>query len=99
MMDVEVEKFMKVSISVFIDVKGTYKDNTLSLHDALPICYPEIYRLLQDYSVDIEIREASGAGWVSVLINASPFSMLHACSAVTVRHSLRARTKDQPRSY
>ncbi|HTM47063.1 MAG TPA: ATP-dependent zinc metalloprotease FtsH [Bryobacteraceae bacterium] len=74
--DVEAGKIKKVSISSGMDVKGTYKDNSADLHTLIPANYPEIYKLLQEKGVDIDIKEAGGAGWVSVLINASPFILL-----------------------
>jgi cell division protease FtsH len=74
--DVEAGKVKKVSISNGIDVKGTYKDNSADLHTLIPANYPEIYKVLQEKGVEIDIKEASGAGWVSVLINASPFILL-----------------------
>jgi len=74
--DVEAGKVKKVSISNGVDVKGTYKDNSADLHTLIPANYPEIYKILQEKGVEIDIKEASGAGWVSVLINASPFILL-----------------------
>ena len=74
--DVEAGKINKVSISNGMDVKGTYKDNSADLHTLIPANYPEIYKTLQDKGVVIEIKEASGSGWVNVLINASPFILL-----------------------
>src|SRR5437867_306047 len=74
--DVQADKVKKVSINGGNDVKGTYKDNSADLHTTIPTNYPEIYKLLQDKNVEIDIKEASGAGWVSVLINASPFILL-----------------------
>jgi cell division protease FtsH len=74
--DVEAGKVKKVSISNGVDVKGSYKDNSADLHTLIPANYPDIYKILQDKGVEIEIKEASGSGWVSVLINASPFILL-----------------------
>ena len=74
--EVEAGKISKVSISNGTDVKGTYKDNSADLHTLIPANLPEIYKTLQDKGVAIEIKEASGSGWVNVLINASPFILL-----------------------
>jgi hypothetical protein len=74
--EVEAGKVRKVTISDGIHVEGEYKDNGPALHTLIPPRYDEIYKILQDHSVDIEIREGSGTGWVSVLINASPFLLL-----------------------
>ena len=63
--DVQADKVKKVSISGSIDVKGAYKDNSAVLHTTIPANYPEIYKILQDKGVEIDIKEASGAGWVA----------------------------------
>ena len=74
--EVEAGKVRKVTISDGTHVEGEYKDNGPSLHTLIPAHYVDIYKILQDHNVDIEIREESGKGWVSVLINASPFILL-----------------------
>ena len=74
--DVEAGKVKKVSIGNGVDVNGTYKDNSANLHTTIPANYPDIYKILQDKQVEIEIKEASGTGWVSVLFNAAPFILL-----------------------
>ena len=68
--EVEAGKVRKVTISDGTHVEGEYKDNGPSLHTLIPAHYVDIYKILQDHNVDIEIREESGKGWVSVLINA-----------------------------
>src|SRR5262249_58594352 len=73
--EVEAGKVKSVSIRNDVDVRGIYKDNTY-LRTLIPAHYMEIYRVLQNHAVDIEIKEASGDGWISVLINASPFLLL-----------------------
>ena len=74
--EVEAGKVRKVTISGGVYVEGEYKDNSTVLRTLIPANYVDIYKILQDHSVDIEIREDSGTGWVSVLINASPFILL-----------------------
>ena len=74
--EVEAGKVRKVTISGGTHVEGEYKDNGPALHTLIPERYVAIYKILQDHSVDIEIREDSDRGWVSVLINASPFILL-----------------------
>ena len=73
--EVEAGKVRKVTISG-THVEGEYKDNGPSLHTLIPAHYVDIYKILQDHNVDIEIRAESEKGWVSVLINASPFILL-----------------------
>jgi len=74
--EVEAGKVRKVTISGGTHVEGEYKDNGPALHTLIPAHYVDIYKILQDHNVDIEIREAGGTGGVSVLINASPFLLL-----------------------
>ena len=74
--EVEGGKLKSVSIRDGVEVRGRHKDNSPELHTLIPANYVDIYKILQDHSVDIEIREDSGTGWVSVLINASPFLLL-----------------------
>jgi len=74
--DIDAGKVKSVTISNGMEVTGEYKDNTAKLHTLIPANYPEIYKTLQDKGVGIGIKEASGSGWVSVLINASPFILL-----------------------
>jgi cell division protease FtsH len=74
--EIEDGKLKSVSIRNGVDVLGTYKDNSPELHTLIPVNYIEIYRILRDSGVEIEIKEANGGSWVSVLINASPFMLL-----------------------
>ena len=74
--EVEAGKLKSVSISDEVEVRGAYKDNSPALHTLIPANYVEIYKILRDHGVEIEIKEKRGAGWVAVLINASPFLLL-----------------------
>ena len=64
----------------------------------IPGNYVEIYKILQDHSVDIEIREEAGSGWVSVLINASPFLLLLAFWVFMMRQMRGAGRSGPPSS-
>ena len=68
-------KLKSVSIRDGVEVRGRYKDNGAELRTLIPANYVEIYKILRDSGVEIEI-EQSGGGWVSVLISASPFLLL-----------------------
>ena len=72
---VEDGKLKSVSIRDGVEVRGRYKDNSAELRTLIPANYVEIYKILRDSGVEIEI-EQSGGGWVSVLIRASPFLLL-----------------------
>jgi cell division protease FtsH len=73
---VESENVKKVTITNGVEVKGTYVDGSADLRTMIPANYPEIYKLLQDRKVEIDIKENTGGGWISILINASPFILL-----------------------
>jgi len=56
------------------EVHGTYKSNpNASLHTFIPVNYPDIIKQMQERGVNVEIKDNSSSGWVSILINASPF--------------------------
>jgi cell division protease FtsH len=92
--EVEAGKVWKVTISDG-HVQGEYKDNASILHTLIPRHYVEIYKILQDSGVEIEIEEKSG-GWVSVLINASPFLLLLAFWVFMMRQMQGGRKSGPP---
>jgi cell division protease FtsH len=59
-----------------MEVHGTYRDENVGLHTMIPANYPNIYTLLQENGVNIDIKEGNSGNWVSVLINAIPFILL-----------------------
>jgi cell division protease FtsH len=73
--DVKEGKVKKVWITDGVEVNGTYKGSSSPLHTLIPDRYTEIYTILQDHGVEIEIKERNG-GWVGVLFNAAPFILL-----------------------
>jgi cell division protease FtsH len=72
--DVENGKVKAVTITGN-EVQGTFKDDN-GLHTMVPANYPDIYNLLKEKGVDIDIKEANSGNWVSILINAIPFILL-----------------------
>jgi len=59
------------------EVHGTYQQNpNTGLHTLIPTNYPDVYKLLQDKGVNVEIKDASSGNWISILLNASPFIVL-----------------------
>jgi len=74
MTQVEQGKVKKVSIGGH-DVKGDYQDGQ-RLVTKVPLNYPDLYKVLRDKNVDVDIREASSGNLVSILINAIPFVLL-----------------------
>ncbi len=57
------------------EVRGTFTDDQ-GLRTTIPLNYPDIYKLLRDKSVSIDIKEASNSNWVSILVNAVPFILI-----------------------
>ncbi|MDX1985015.1 MAG: ATP-dependent zinc metalloprotease FtsH [Bryobacteraceae bacterium] len=72
---VEQGKIKKVSIAGN-EVRGDYTEGDLGFRTTIPVNYPDIYKLLLEKNVNVEIKEASTSNWVSVLINAIPFVLL-----------------------
>jgi cell division protease FtsH len=73
--DVTDKKVQAVTITG-MEVHGNYKDDNGGLHVLIPANYPDIFKLLQDSGVNVEIKEANSSNWVSVIINTVPFLLL-----------------------
>jgi len=56
------------------EVHGTYKSNAnATLHTFIPVNYPDIIKEMQEHGVNVDIKDTSSSGWVSILVQASPF--------------------------
>jgi cell division protease FtsH len=73
---VENDRVKKVTITNGVEVKGQFADGTSDLRSTIPAGYPDIYKELRERKVEIDIKENTGGGWISLLINASPFILL-----------------------
>ncbi|HWB99656.1 MAG TPA: ATP-dependent zinc metalloprotease FtsH [Bryobacteraceae bacterium] len=73
--EVEAGKVKEVTISGN-EVHGSYNNENAGLHTLVPTNYPDLYTKLQERNVNIDIKEASNGGWISLLVNASPFILL-----------------------
>src|ERR1017187_1560460 len=58
------------------DVHGVYQNPNLGFHTQVPANYPPLYDLLNDKTVNVTMKDTSSGGWVSILLNASPFIVL-----------------------
>ena len=58
------------------EVHGSYQSQNLGLRTIIPSNYPDVYKLLQDKGVNVDIKDTSSGSWVSILLNASPFIVL-----------------------
>ena len=72
---VEAGKVAKVTITGN-EVRGEYKDEQKGLRTLVPSNYPDIYNLLRDKNVDMDIKEASSGTWVSFLVQTVPFILI-----------------------
>ena len=67
---------MEVSISNGNQVTGKLRNSPVVLRTTLPSNYPDVYKLLQDHKVNIDVKEASSNNLITLLVNASPFLIL-----------------------
>ncbi|PWU05224.1 MAG: cell division protein FtsH [Terriglobia bacterium] len=58
------------------DVHGVFQSGNEGLHTLVPTNYPDLYKLLQEKNVNVEIKDTSSGNWISILLNASPFIVL-----------------------
>ena len=72
---VDAGKVAKVTITGN-EVRGEYKDEQKGLRTLVPSNYPDIYNLLRDKNVDMDIKEASSGTWVSFLVQTVPFILI-----------------------
>ncbi|HSW50201.1 MAG TPA: ATP-dependent metallopeptidase FtsH/Yme1/Tma family protein, partial [Bryobacteraceae bacterium] len=71
---VEAGNVAKVTISGN-EVRGDFKDNK-GLRTVIPTNYPDIYSLLQNKGVNVDIKASSSGTWVSFLIQTVPFILI-----------------------
>ena len=73
---VEAGKIKTVQITAN-EVKGTFVDEAEgTLKTLIPSNYPDVYKMLRDKNVNVEIKEASNANLISLIINSIPFILL-----------------------
>jgi|YNPMSStandDraft_1061717.scaffolds.fasta_scaffold08240_2 cell division protease FtsH len=73
--EVEAGRVQEVVISGN-EVRGKMKGDNTPLRTLIPTNYPDIYTLLRDKGVNVEIKESGSSNWFSLLINAVPFLLL-----------------------
>jgi cell division protease FtsH len=67
------------------EVHGKYKNSTAGFHSAVPMNYPRMIDELRDKGVNITVKDSSGNGWPSYLLNLSPLVLFAALWFVMVR--------------
>src|SRR5713226_7326490 len=65
----------EITISNGNQVTGKLKNGVI-LRTVIPANYPDIYKMLEDKKVNIDIKEAQSNNWITLLVNASPFILL-----------------------
>jgi cell division protease FtsH len=58
------------------EVKGDFMNGRDSFHTIVPANYPKLIDLLADKKVAMTINDPSSSGWVSLLVQSSPFILL-----------------------
>jgi len=82
---VEAGKIKKVQITAN-EVKGDFVDEGEgTLRTLIPNNYPDVYKMLRDKNVNVEIKEASNANMISLIINSIPFILLLALYFFMIR--------------
>ncbi len=74
--DVNQGTVQEVTISG-MEVRGKLRDNK-GFHTTVPANYPDMYKMLQDKGVSVNVRDISGGGWPSWLFNLAPILLLAA---------------------
>ena len=78
MNDVKAGKVKSVTITGNNEVHGVYQGGDEGLRTTLPPNYPAAIQRLEEHGVTIEAKAGDSSGWVSFLLNLSPFILLFA---------------------
>jgi len=73
--EVEAGNIKSVSINGST-VKGDFVSSSGSFHTEVPSNYPKLYDMLSEKKVQMTFESSNSNGWVSILVNASPFLLL-----------------------
>ncbi len=68
----------EVTITNGTQVSGKLRNSGATLRSVIPASYTDIYKLLEEKKVAIELKQAEANTWVTLLVNASPFILLFA---------------------
>jgi cell division protease FtsH len=60
------------------EVRGKFKDGKSAFNTTVPANYPDMIKTLQEKGVNISVKDASGGGYGSMLINFAPLILLGA---------------------
>ncbi len=82
---VEAGKIKQVQITAN-EVKGSFvEESDGTLRTLIPSNFPDVYKMLREKNVNVEIKEASNANMISLIINSIPFILLLALYFFMIR--------------
>ncbi len=84
MNDVDQAKVKDVTITG-PDVRGQYANEKAAFHTTVPANYPDMIKILRDKGVNITVKDASGGGWPTWLLNLAPIILLAALWIFMIR--------------
>ena len=84
MNDVDQAKVKDVTITG-PDVRGQYANEKAAFHTTVPANYPDMIKILRDKGVNITVKDASGGGWPTWLLNLAPIVLLAALWIFMIR--------------
>ena len=58
------------------EIKGDYQNGRDSFHTIAPANYPKLFDLLQDKKVQMTFSDPNSSGWITMLVQSSPFILL-----------------------
>jgi cell division protease FtsH len=78
MADVDAGRVKSVTITGNNEVHGVYQNDQEGLKTTLPPNYPDAIKRIEERGVIIDAKASDSSGWVSFLVNLSPFILLFA---------------------
>ncbi len=58
------------------EVHGSFQNSDLGFTTQIPPSYSSLYDLLREQNVSVRMKDSSSGGWVSFVVQASPFLLL-----------------------
>jgi cell division protease FtsH len=84
MQDAQANKISDVTV-VNNEVRGHYAGDKEAFHTVVPSNYPDMFKILEDKNVNIQIKDTQGNSWLPILINFSPIIIIAALWFVMIR--------------
>ncbi len=84
MTDVDQGKVKDVTLTGS-EVRGQYSNEKAAFHTTVPTNYPDMIKILRDKGVNITVKDVSGGGWPTWLLNLAPIVLLAALWIFMIR--------------